>query len=112
MTRHQQISKSIRRFGKRGIAALPLKRAAIGIDQSEIAARRILKFEQLIRHVRIALLTQNIHQRDGPLPALRVSDFLALEELPFVHAPQRHNLFEELRESSSHLRAGKRLRDQ
>src|ERR1700722_10089537 len=88
---HEQISKRVRSLSQRSVSALALQRAAIGVDESEITARRILQLEQLIRHVRIALLPQHIHQRHGPLPALRVGDDLALKELPIVHAPKRHS---------------------
>ena len=49
-----------------------------------------MQFEQLARHVRIALLTKHVHQRHRPLPALGIADDLALKVLPLVHAPQRH----------------------
>ena len=37
------------------------------------------------------MLSQYIHQGHSPLPAFRVGNDLALDVLPFVHAPQRHS---------------------
>src|SRR5215831_1799830 len=34
---------------------------------------------------------QYVHQRDRPLPAIRVREDLTLDVLPLVHAPKRHS---------------------
>src|ERR1700680_1764769 len=72
------------------MAPFPLQRSTGRVDEREIPARRILKFEQLARHLSIAFLSQHVHQRHGPLPPFRIGDDLALEVLPVVHAPQWH----------------------
>src|SRR5579862_946087 len=79
-----------RGLGQRLVAALPLQRSGGGVDEREIPARRILNFEQLVRHLGIAFLSQHVHQRHGPEPALGVGDELTLQVLPVVHAPHGH----------------------
>src|SRR5260370_7305876 len=72
------------------MSAFPLQRSGGRIDDGEIAARRILNFKQLARHLSVAFLSQDVHQRNRPLPPFRICNDLALDVLPVVHAPRRH----------------------
>src|SRR5205809_1115220 len=53
------------------VAALPLQPAAGRVDEREIPARGVFELEHRVRPVRIVFLSEDVHQRDGPLPSFR-----------------------------------------
>src|SRR4029453_5054630 len=78
------------RISKRGVAVLALNGSVRRKHQGEIPARCILQFGGGCRDFGVAGLSEDIHQRDRPPPALRVGHDLTFEELPVVHVPERH----------------------